>query len=225
MDTRGPIHGNTGLPGAGHEAGHPPYDRHGLDRRDFGRRNHSFDRCGFSLPELLVVLLVVSLLSVLIVPNLEIVRYRMDGAARGAVAALVAAQRSAVMRQHDVIVAFDTADRRLRIHRDNDNDGRIDDGERTRRVTFDEGVVFGLGGAPPLFGSGSVGFTETQDGMPVVRFIRNGSTSEEGHIYLTSTRSAGTSLHAKDARAVKVDRATGRITWYNYDGDEWKKEF
>lgn len=181
---------------------------------------------GFSLPELLVVLLVVGLLSLLVIPNIEIVRYRMDGAARGAVAALVAAQRQAVVRQHDVIVAFDAANRRLRIHQDRDNDGSIGSTEPTRIVPFDDGVQFGRGGTPALFGTASVTFTETQDGMPVVRFIRTGSTSEEGGFYLTSDRALQDSgRYPQDARAVEVERATGRVTWYYYDPDQWKKGF
>lgn len=182
-------------------------------------------RPGFSIPELLVVLLLVSLLALFVVPYLEIVKFRMDGAARGAVAALVAAQRQAVVRQHDVIVAIDTAYRRLRIHQDRNNNGTVDSGEPVRTVPFDEGVVFGLGGAPSLLGSDIVGFTDTQDGVPVVRFIRSGSAGEEGYFYLTSTRTADTSLYPKDTRAVKVDRATGRVTWYHYDGNQWEKGF
>ena len=182
-------------------------------------------RSGFSLSELLIVLLIVSVLSVIIIPNIEIVRFRMDGAARGTVAALVAAQRQAVSRQHDVVVAFDTVNRSLRIHQDRDNDGTMDSGEPIRVVPFDEGVIFGLGGAPALFGSASVAFSEIQDGDPVVRFIRSGSASEEGHIYLTSERTADTGVYPKDTRALKVDRATGRVTWYYYDPTEWKEGF
>ncbi len=182
-------------------------------------------RSGFSIPELLVVLFLVSVLALFIVPNMEIVKYRMDGAARGAVAALVSSQRQAVVRQHDVIVAIDTTYRRLRIHQDRNNNGAIDSGEPVRMVPFDDDVVFGLGGAPALFGSDVVGFTDTQDGMPVARFIRTGSAGEEGYFYLTSARTVATSLYPKDTRAVKVDRATGRVTWYYYDGDQWIQGF
>ena len=182
-------------------------------------------RAAFSLVELLVVLLVVSLLALLIVPNLEVVKYRMDGAVRGAVAALVAAQRQAVVRQHDVVVAFDTANRRLRIHQDANNNGVIDSGEMVRMVPLDDDVLFGLGGAPPLFGDSIVGFAETQGGLPAARFLRSGSAAEEGHFYLTSARTADTALYPEDTRAVKVDRATGRVTWYYYDPGDWKKGF
>lgn len=182
-------------------------------------------RTGFTLPELLIVLLFVSILGAMVVPRLEIVRYRMDGAARGTAAALVAAQRQAVARQHDVVVAFDTANRRLRIHQDRNRNGTIDGGEPTRMVPYDVGVVFGLGGAPALAGDADISFTETQDGLPMVRFIRNGSASEEGHIHLTSVRAAKAGRPVTDARAVEVDRATGRITWYSYGPDDWKRAF
>ncbi|MFO7894349.1 MAG: GspH/FimT family protein [Longimicrobiales bacterium] len=205
-------------------------DRYGRIQRVTGQAGREFvrggsGRPGFSLVELLVVLLVVSILSVLIVPNIEIVKYRMDGAARGVVAALVSAQRQAVVRQHDVIVAFDTDYRGLRIHQDRNNDGQLDDGEPVRPVPFDDGVVYGLGGAPALFDADIVGFQDTQAGLPIARFTRSGSAGEEGHIYLTSTRTADTGLYPKDTRAVKVDRATGRVTWYYYDPDQWKKGF
>jgi prepilin-type N-terminal cleavage/methylation domain-containing protein len=180
---------------------------------------------GFSIPELLVVLFLVGVLALMIVPNLEIVKFKMDGAARGVVAALVSAQRQAVVRQHDVIVAIDTANRRLRIHQDRDNDGQRDAQEPIRQVPFDDGVVFGLGGAPALFESATVGFTDTQDGMPVVRFLRTGSAGEEGYLYLTSSRTVDTGDYPKDTRAVKVDRATGRVTWYYYDPDQWQEGF
>lgn len=182
-------------------------------------------RRGFTIPELLMVLLVVGLLALIVVPNLEIVKFRMDGAVRGAAAALVAAQRQAVVRQHNVIVAFDTLNQALRIHQDRNNNGAVDSIEPVRTVAFDDGVVYGLGGAPALFGAETVGFTETQAGRPVVRFIRSGSASEEGHIYLTSERTADTGVYPKDTRALKVDRATGRVTWYYYDPTEWKEGF
>lgn len=182
-------------------------------------------RRGFTLPELLLVLLVVGVLSALVVPKIEVVKYRMDGAARGVMAALVSAQRQAVSRQHDVVVAFDTVNRRLRIHQDRNRDGVVDGDEPTRIVPFDDGVEFGLGGAPALGGSAPVTFTETQDGMPVIRFIRNGSASEEGYVYLTSTRASRTGKAPGDARAVEVVRATGRVTWYYYGSDQWQKGF
>lgn len=184
-------------------------------------------RPGFSLTEALIVMVVVSVLAVMIVPNIEIVKYRMDGSVRGYMAAMVAAQRVAVKRQHAVVVVFDTTYRRLRIHEDANNDGRVAAGERVRTVPLDEGVRFGRGPAPARsWGGGAVMFTElSPEGLPVVRFLRNGSASEQGGLYLTSTRSAQGDRYAKDTRALEVDRATGRVSWFYFEPPDWKQGF
>lgn len=157
-------------------------------------------RPGFSLVELVVVMLVLSVLAFIAVPRFEIFRYKMDGAARGTMAAMVASQRLAVKRQHDVAVMFDVTKRRLLIHQDRNNNGALDAGEPTRVVAFDDGVVYGLGGAPSLAGGGGpTTFSETHGGLPAVRFIRNGSASEDGVVYLTSTRAESGGGHARTA--------------------------
>ena len=181
---------------------------------------------GFSLPELLVVLLIVSILSAIIVPAIEVVRYEVDGAARASMGALMAAQRVAVKRQHDVIVVFDTDATQIRIHQDGDNDGAVDAGERVRTVVLEDGVRFGRGSAPALDGyTSAVSFTETSQGMPAVRFIRSGSATEGGAFYLTSRRDLPSGSHPGDARMVRVNRATGRVTWYEYTGSAWEQGF
>lgn len=192
-----------------------------------GRSASGAVRAGFSLPELLTVLVVVGIMSVLVVPRIEIVKYRMDGQARGVMAALVTAQRSAVKRQHDVVVAFDTINHRIRIHEDEDNDGMLDAGERTRHVPLADAVEFGLGAAPARTAATTraVSFTELQEGLPAVRFHRSGSATQEGAFYLTSERASGGSGHANDTRSVHVDRATGRTSWYYYEDSEWKLGF
>lgn len=173
-----------------------------------------------------MVLVIVSVLSAIIVPAIEVVRYQVDGAARASMGALLAAQRVAVKRQHDVIVVFDTAAAQIRIHQDEDNDGTVDNGERVRTVTLDEGVRFGRGSAPALDGfTSTVSFTETAQSNPAVRFIRSGSATEGGAFYLTSGRAEASDSHPEDARMVRVDRATGRVTWYAYTGSAWEQGF
>lgn len=183
-------------------------------------------RPAFSIPEVLIVLFIVSLLTYVAVPHIEIVRFRMDGSARGAMAALVSAQRLAVKRQHNVVVSFDTTHHRILIHQDRDNDGTRDDGEPIRTLPVGENVVFGFGSAPAIGGdTRAVTFTETQASLPAVRFIRNGSASEEGGFYLTSTRSLRGEVYAKDSRVVRLDRSTGRVTWYGYEAPDWVEQF
>jgi hypothetical protein len=172
------------------------------------------------------VLAVVSVVGFIVVPSIEIVRYRMDGAVRGYAMALVAAQRLAVKQQHDVVLAFDTFNGRLRIHQDSNNNGAMDPGEAVRHVPLDDGVVFGAGSAPPLAGAvGPVTFTERQGGLPAFRFTRSGSASEEGTFYLTSERDGARGGHAADARSLHVDRATGRVTWFYFAAPSWVEGF
>lgn len=177
---------------------------------------------GFTLLELMVVLLVISIMAYMVAPRIEIVRFRMDAAARGGMAALVSAQRLAVQRQHDVAVMMDSVNHMLLVHEDRNNNGVIDDGERVRPVDFDDGVEYGLGSAPSMTGDPAViTFTEVHGDLPAVRFIRNGSASEEGIFYLTSGRARAGNSHPHDTRAIRVDRPTGRVTWFAYETPEW----
>ena len=195
-------------------------------RRPPGVAGRAGLRGGFSITELLITMTIVGILAVIVVPNIAVWTFRMDGQTRGFVAALIAAQRSAVQRQHDVIVVFDTALQQIRIHEDRDNDGAPDPGERIRLVALDDGVRFGRGAAPArtATSTAAISFTETQNGLPLVRFRRNGSASEEGTFYLTSPRS-GMAEYAKDSRAIHVDRATGRATWFHYQEPAWKQGY
>ena len=180
---------------------------------------------GFTLAEVLVVLVIIGIMATMALPRLDFAGQRSSGAMQFVGTTLLGAQRGAVTRQHAVVVAFDQPGRSIRLHYDRDNDARIDAGEEVRREFLDEGVVFGLGGASahPV-GSRAVTFTHRQDGLPAVTFHRNGSASEEGGIYLTTRRSL-TAAHTRDARLVLVDRATGRPSWLHYTGTEWKREF
>lgn len=200
----------------GHAAGPPAGTGHPTP----GRR-------GFTIPEMVVVLAIFSVLVVLVLPRLEFMRYRLDGSTRGIVAALVTAQRTAVKRQHSVVVAVDTVNRWVRVHEDRDNDGVVETGERVRQVVLDDGVRFGVGGAPyrSAATSATVTFTARQDGLPAVSFHRSGSASEEGSFYLTSERAVRDSSYTKDARSIQVARATGRASWYYFDPPDWKQGF
>ena len=136
----------------------------------------------------------------------------------------LAAQQQAVTRQHDFVVGFDAPNGSIRVHQDANNDGKIDAGERVRNWPLGDNVVFGRGGAPAFaIGQPAVTFTQVREGLPSVIFHRSGSASEYGGFYLTSRRSALGGL-SRDARAIEVERATGRATWYRYV-NQWSKDF
>ena len=184
-------------------------------------------RSGYTLIEMMTVIVLIGILASLAIPHISTAQYKVDGATYSVGTHLLAAQRSAVMKQHNVVVAFDVNEGRIRIHEDVDNDGMIDRTENVRYEPLDEGIVFGRGAAPAhdWIGQETVSFSRMQDGLPAVSFRRNGSTAEQGGFYLTTRRAIDTGTHPEDARAVIISRATGRSSWFHYAAPEWQGGF
>ena len=175
---------------------------------------------GFSLAELVYVLLIMGVLASIALPRIDMGRSRVDGGAMEIASHLMLAQRVAVLRQHDVRVLADTAAAALRMHEDRDNDGTQDVGEPVVMKALGDGVALALAGSQGLHaGSGAVTFAEGPEKMPVLVFHRNGSASEEGVLHVTSA-GAGRSDHD---RAVHVERATGLSTCWSRRTGAWQE--
>jgi prepilin-type N-terminal cleavage/methylation domain-containing protein len=183
-------------------------------------------RPGFTLLELTMVLVVVGLVASIGMPRIDLTRVRMDSGFRQVGITMLKAQRTAIMRQHAVIVAFDTTGRRLRVHEDQNNDGVMQGGEPVEFLALEDGVFFGRGSAPALpMGVGPISFARRQAGLPAVTFLRSGGATESGGLYLTSLRAIGAPRYADDARAFTVSRATGRVFQFQYAGGAWRRRF
>ena len=181
---------------------------------------------GFSLIEILIVMAILGLVVAIVAPKIDITRFKLEADMQGVGMTLLAAERQAITQQHDVILTFNAAQGLIRIHDDKNNNGLVETGERVRGVALGEGVVFGRASAPARpMGPGPVTFTKIVNGLPAVVFHRDGSASEAGGFYLTSVRAATSGTHVEDTRAIELERATGRASWYRYGPPTWRRAF
>jgi prepilin-type N-terminal cleavage/methylation domain-containing protein len=176
---------------------------------------------GFTLIELMVVLCVVSIVMAMALPRVDLARYRADGRVQIVRKALQQAQRTSLVRQHDVIVSFDTLGARLRVALDANNDGAISAGEIITWQALSDGGRFLVppsridGSSPPAIAIDAASL-KSVSGLPSVVFHRDGSVSADVTVYFSSSTGA-----AKEFRAVTVQQGTGRTDWYRFNGSAW----
>ncbi len=188
-------------------------------------RVKTVSRRGFTLAEVLITIVIIGIAAAFALPKLNWSAYRVNGAARAVTGLLGRAQRLAVTEQNNVNVLFDVANNALKIHEDANNDNVIQTTERVREYPLGEGIIFGNGSAPArVYTPMPISFTHTQNGVLEIIFRRDGSASENGGFYITTTTSQ-TSTRPQDARSIEVTRATGRADWYQYTGSTWVQKF
>ena len=73
---------------------------------------------GFSLIELALVLIMIGLMSAIMMPNIAVARFQLDASVMEVGTGLQASQRLAVLRQHDLVISFDTTTGRMTVHSD-----------------------------------------------------------------------------------------------------------
>jgi hypothetical protein len=174
----------------------------------------------------MLVIVIMGMMSAIALSRIDLARMEANAAVQVLSTSMVAAQREAITKQHDIILTFDAAQRTVRMIWDRDSDGEVDAGERSRVIALDGRIGFGLGGAPArAFGGSPINFDRDIDGDPALIFHRNGSASGIGGFYLTTSRAMAAPGYEMDTRAVEIVRATGRTEWYRYTGTAWKRGF
>jgi len=182
------------------------------DYRSFNRKRH-----GFSMVEIIIVLVMMAVIARMALPKLNLSQFRADAAAQQVRSVFQTAQRTSLTRQYDVIVSVDTTQFGLRIAEDVNNDGTIQVSEWKFWRPTGEGNKFAVppkGLNAPTVTSSVVGTQlKMVDGLKSVIFHRDGSTSTDAEIYVQSDYKGRT-----DYRVVSVTRATGRTELYRLAG-------
>ncbi|MBV6521154.1 MAG: hypothetical protein MNPFHGCM_01281 [Gemmatimonadaceae bacterium] len=185
-------------------------------------RNAGPARSGFSIIELTVALTLVSIIAAMAIPRLNYERYRADAAMRSVKTVLQGAERNAIMRQTNIVVNFDEANRRMEILEDANNNCVLDGGERLTSRPLEDGARFGLPASPYPATAPSTAVSGpnlcTMNGYPAVQFLRDGAASTDADIYVTSSRGL-----PEDYRLVRVIQASGRAESYRSDGSSWTR--
>jgi prepilin-type N-terminal cleavage/methylation domain-containing protein len=173
---------------------------------------HLTDRRGFSLVEMLLVVVILGILTGITVARLDWTRYRADSVSRGVMTQLAQAHRLAVSLQMDVRVTAEPG--RLVIHEDADNNGVVSGSERVVVEALEHGFQFARNGA------GAIPAPDDPTELSTLVFRRDGSASRGGTFYLASGLTDGDCSYC---RAVAVSRATGRTVWYTLAGGAWRR--
>lgn len=180
-------------------------------------------RAAFTIVELIVVMAMLAILAAMGLPRLRTTGYKADAAAQLTRTLLQGAERDAIARQSDVIVSIDTANQRIRVVEDNDNNDVIDPADRVVFRGLEEGTRFAaptmgrVGGgalADPFAGSA----LRVIAGMPSIVFRRDGSASSDAEFYVALRTNV-----LNEYRAVLVAPATGRVDIYRYTGAVWTR--
>lgn len=194
------------------------------------QRTPGGSRHGFTLVEMLIVVTIIAITAAIALPKINVSRIRSKAAITTLGTTMLALQRDAIAKQHNVLVLIDSANSGLRVVYDSTNDLQITNGERVRAVHLGEEIVFGRPAGVPArpFGANPVNFIqrEATTNLPMIVLYRNGSASEAGGLYLSTVKAvAGLPGHQNETWSMEMVRATGRAEWMRWNLTGWVRGF
>ena len=168
--------------------------------------------------ELISTLSLMAILCAIAIPKMDTGRMRGDAAMRQLMMLCIQAQRTALMKQHNVILSVDQVNGRVRIVEDRNNSGTNDAGDRAVWTALESGIRFVAAPAALDGVSGTVSFVRPKvlDTYQSVIFRRNGAASSDGLITVSAKPA-----DAAAARAVFITQSTGRAEGFRYSGTAW----
>jgi prepilin-type N-terminal cleavage/methylation domain-containing protein len=172
-------------------------------------------RSGWTLIEIAIVLLILAVVATLAIPRLDVQKYRTDAAVQGLRAVFQQAQRTALVRQYDVIITIDTAHNTVHWYEDANSDGIIQSTEHGRAFPLNDGVKFAV---PPVGLDSTVHAAVVGDqlgsvnSLPSVTFHRDGAATSTLELYI-----AGPADPSVTYRAIRLVQSTGRTDYYRYN--------
>ena len=176
---------------------------------------------GFTIIELIIVVVIMSIVAAWALPKIDYRRYRADAAGRLVRTLLQTSQRNAITRQSDVIFSFDTVNSRIRMVQDYNNNDTLNVGDKIDYRHLEEGAKFatptwtGVNGTTP--GAAVSGpALRTVSLLASTIFHRDGSASSDVEIYITMRDAVPT-----EYRAITLIGSTGKTNLFKWNGTAW----
>jgi prepilin-type N-terminal cleavage/methylation domain-containing protein len=176
---------------------------------------------GFTMIEMVMVLVLIGLLAGFAIPRLNVARMKSDGAARLVRMLIMNAQRTSITRQSNTIVSFDLVNSRIRIVEDYNNNDTLNTGDRVYWRAVEEGVKFLTPPMVRVVGGTATSALQGSDLRTVssylsITFRRDGSASSDAEIYFSARANVPTEF-----RAMTIAPSTGRTDLYRWTGTAW----
>ncbi|WKW11309.1 prepilin-type N-terminal cleavage/methylation domain-containing protein [Pseudogemmatithrix spongiicola] len=182
-------------------------------------------RPGFTVAEILVVIILIGLVAGWTVSRFTNMNYRMDANIRMLQNTIIAAQQTAINRNMPVQLMFDASSdsaMRVRILLDADDDGQVSENETVSYRPLDGARFLApdstIDGASAAYATGPGLVTGRPALMQALRIAPNGTLGGDVVIYIGTVSS-----RSYDFRALAVTGATARTAFWSHANGAWRR--